>query len=68
MRLMKRDEEQGDCSRKKKREKGKHQGYVFKSLGHAAVSTAKRWGDCCVFANMADEVMVQTITLANRIM
>lgn len=50
------------------KKKGKHQGYVLKSLGHATVSTAKQSRDCCVFTNMVNEVMVQTIILANWIM
>lgn len=39
--------------------KRKHQGYVLNSLRHATVSTAKRLGDCRVFTNTVDEVMVQ---------
>lgn len=51
----------GGCS------KTKHQGYILNCLGHAALSTAKLLGDCCVFTNMAGEVM-QRIMLANWIM
>lgn len=39
--------------------KRKHQGYVLNSLRHATVSTAKWLGDCRVFTNIVDEVMVQ---------
>lgn len=56
---MKRDGKQGAAKKENIRQ-------ISESLSDMpASSAAKRWGDCCVFTNMADEVMVQRGTEAD---